>query len=165
MATNPIDRAAPLAAEPDLDSSGDDEDFNPDAIPSAANADGLSSDSDSGFSSSEATTKKPRGKKRKQANGGGELELEFASGDEATIRKGKRKKQKKAKGAAAGSDQEDDDDEGGEGGLIKTRAQRAREYAPATLSFLIRSQNLPISKPLRVGKRRKNHSHPQPTPP
>ncbi|KAI9783073.1 MAG: swr complex subunit [Geoglossum umbratile] len=126
MVTNPIDSAAPPAAEPDLDSSGDDEDFNPDAIPSAANADGLSSDSDSDFTSSEATTEKPRGKKRKQANEGGELELEFASGDEATILKGKRKKQKKAKGAAADSDQDDDDD-GGEGGLIKTRAQRARE--------------------------------------
>ncbi|KAI9766884.1 MAG: swr complex subunit [Geoglossum simile] len=124
MTTSPIDKAVPPAAESNLDSSEDDEDFNPDAIPSAA-AESLLSDSDSDFSGNEVTTKKPAGKKRKQANGGGEPEPEFASGDEATIRKGKRKK---AKGAAADSD-EDSDNQGGEGGLIKTRAQRAREKA------------------------------------
>jgi hypothetical protein len=126
MTTGPVDKAAPAAVEADLDSSEDD-DFNPGAIPPASDAEGLSSDSDSDFGHNEVTTKKPKGKKRKQANGG-DLDLELASGDEATIRKGKRRRQKKAKGAATDSD-EASDDQGGEGGLIKTRAQRAREYA------------------------------------
>lgn len=45
------------------------------------------------------------------------------SGDEAIIAKGhKRRKRAHNRGEAA------DDDEGGEGGLVKTRAQRAAEY-------------------------------------
>jgi len=169
MAAGPVDRAVPPAVEPDLDSSEDDEDFNPGAAPPAADAEGPSSDSDSDFSRNGVTTKKPKGKKRKQANGGG-LELELASGDEATIRKGKRRRQKKAKGAATDSD-EVSDDQGGEGGLIKTRAQRAREYAPATPVpfFSSVAQNCllvePVSKPWRVGKKSGSPSHPSPTPP
>lgn len=51
------------------------------------------------------------------------------SGDEAIIKKdAKRKRRAKDKGAAA------DEDEGGEGGLVKTRAQRAAEYVQSYLA-------------------------------
>jgi hypothetical protein len=65
----------------------------------------------------------PTGKRKRQA---GDTEAEDAgfenSGDEAIIGKGKKRlKRSKRKDAL-------DDDEGGEGGLIKTRSQRAQEY-------------------------------------
>jgi hypothetical protein len=131
---NPGQPTISLSTAPDLDSSSsDDEDFKPDANPSALDAEERSSDSDTDFSSNEATTRKPKSRKRKKATEDS-VELELASGDEATIRKGKRKKQRKAKGAATdGYSDEDNEDEGGEGGLIKTRAQQAKEYAPAII--------------------------------
>ncbi|KAH0541971.1 hypothetical protein FGG08_003603 [Glutinoglossum americanum] len=146
MATgNPDQPAISLSAAPDLDSSSDDEDFIPDANPSALPADELSPDSESEFSDNEAATKGPRSKKRKQARGDN-LELEFASGDEATIRKGKRKKQKKGKAAAAAGDSgEESGDEDGEGVLIKTRSQRAKEYAPATIHPALSSTPMALS--------------------
>ncbi|KAI9842695.1 MAG: swr complex subunit [Sclerophora amabilis] len=54
---------------------------------------------------------------------------ELDSGDETTIRKGRRKKRRRkgVEGEAEGADDDDDDEVGGEGGLIKTRAQRAKE--------------------------------------
>ncbi|BFZ63304.1 swr complex subunit [Saitoella coloradoensis] len=85
--------------DPDLDSEEDDEDFNPDAA-------GAQVDSDNGDSSDDED-EPPKVD-----------EAGIDSGDEAVASSlGKRKR--KAKGA--------EEVEGGEGGLIKTRAQRARE--------------------------------------
>ena len=62
--------------------------------------------------------------------GRGETGLELDSGDEATIRRG-RKKRRRGKGDGSGGAglevAEEEEEEGGEGGLVKTRAQRARE--------------------------------------
>jgi len=93
----------------------EDEDFSPEV---AAVVDEASASSDSEEETTALTTAK-----RKRTKGSDEAEdVDFEnSGDEATIRSGKRKT-KKSKDVAAG-----DDEEGGEGGLIKTRAQRKLE--------------------------------------
>lgn len=89
--------------------SSEDEDFNPDAV-EAPPDDDLSSDED------EAPQPKKVSKKRKKAQADAE---ELDSGDEATITELRKAKKSKA---------DDDEDSGGEGGLIKTRAQRRAEY-------------------------------------
>ncbi|KAI5309657.1 swr complex subunit [Ascosphaera atra] len=80
-------------------------------------------------------TQRPK-KRRKVARKGGneETKEDLASGDEATARgkaskpqKGKKKRGGKQKGGESDFSSEDEDDVGGEGGLIKTRAQRLRE--------------------------------------
>jgi hypothetical protein len=98
--------------------SSQDSDFAPDAdeAPDAASS---SSDSEDGDDNKAA---RKRQRPVKDASAEGEEEPNN-SGDEAIIEKG-RKKQKRAKAKG-----EDLDDEGGEGGLIKTRSQRAAEYA------------------------------------
>ncbi|KAH7328438.1 bucentaur or craniofacial development-domain-containing protein [Stachybotrys elegans] len=103
--------------------SSQDSDFAPDTAPAAA----------SDQSESEAEDDEPKQKKRAPV---GEPEAGDAgydnSGDEAIIERGlKRRKKGKGNDAIA------DDDEGGEGGLIKTRSQRAaekeeRKYAAST---------------------------------
>lgn len=92
-----------------------DEDFNPDSAPA-----------DEGASSSEdedATAPIARKGKRKAP-----VDDELDSGDEVTIEAARKKNKKSKKGT---KDDNDDlvlsEDEGGEGGLIKTRAQRAVE--------------------------------------
>ncbi|KAI4747475.1 BCNT-domain-containing protein [Aureobasidium sp. EXF-12298] len=88
--------------------SSEDEDFNPDSV-EAPPDDDLSSDED------EAPKPKKVSKKRKKAQTDAE---ELDSGDEATITELRKAKKPKA---------DDDEDSGGEGGLIKTRAQRRAE--------------------------------------
>ncbi|KKP05534.1 SWR1-complex protein 5 [Trichoderma harzianum] len=93
--------------------SSQDSDFAPDDAPEAA----------SGSSDSEEEADGASGKRRrpvKDVKPDGEENYDN-SGDEAIIEKGrKRQKRAKAKGESI-------DDEGGEGGLIKTRRQRAAE--------------------------------------
>ncbi|KAJ2987604.1 hypothetical protein NUW58_g4409 [Xylaria curta] len=98
--------------------SEDDSDFAPGAAPAD---DG--SESESG---SEVDDDRPSGatpKRKRTDAGASEHDLEN-SGDEAILQKGRRR-QKKAK--RAGDDA--GENEGGEGGLIKTRRQRAQEKA------------------------------------
>ncbi|KAL9095063.1 MAG: hypothetical protein Q9165_002665 [Trypethelium subeluteriae] len=111
--------------------SEEDEDFTPTAA-----GDGAGSES-----SGEEETNKPAtsSKRGKLAKHDGQLDFEN-SGDEATIQsaKARRKKRSKKKKGMQSADDEDDasdleidllDEEGGEGGLIKTRAQRKVEKA------------------------------------
>ena len=98
--------------------SNEDEDFNPEAAPAADDDVSASSDSDDGDDDAPAAKKtKSKTTKRKVPDA---LEEELDSGDEATIKERKRKRRK-------GKDVEEDS--GGEGGLIKTRAQRLVEKA------------------------------------
>ncbi|PTB64411.1 BCNT-domain-containing protein [Trichoderma citrinoviride] len=93
--------------------SSQDSDFAPDDAPDAA-----SGSSDSEDEPDEAARKRRRPVNEAKTDGGDDYEN---SGDEAIIEKGrKRQKRARAKGEAV-------DDEGGEGGLIKTRRQRAAE--------------------------------------
>lgn len=101
-----------------------DEDFNPE--------DGVGDD-DASSSEDEEEQKvdapKRAGRKRKSEAINGELD----SGDEATINERKSKKRRRKgetkgkPGATATGDDEDEEDSGGEGGLIRTRAQRLAE--------------------------------------
>jgi len=93
----------------------EDEDFRPEE---AAAVEEASDSSDSEEETAAVTTAKR--KRRKGADEAEDVDFEN-SGDEATIRSGKRKT-KKNKDITA-----EDDEEGGEGGLIKTRAQRKLE--------------------------------------
>ena len=110
-----------------------DEDFTPDTA--GADEDASSSSEDEAatttVSAKQAATKKKATKKRKSDAISEGLE-DLDSGDEATIRERQRGKKKRRKGAvatatAAAAAAEQDDDSGGEGGLIKTRAQRLAE--------------------------------------
>ncbi|KAH6611040.1 swr1-complex 5 [Trichoderma cornu-damae] len=93
--------------------SSQDSDFAPEDAPEAA-----SSSSESEDGAGEAAGKRRRPVNDANADGGEDYDN---SGDESIIEKGwKRQKRARAKGKAA-------DDEGGEGGLIKTRRQRAAE--------------------------------------
>ncbi|KAI0448064.1 bucentaur or craniofacial development-domain-containing protein [Xylaria telfairii] len=111
-----------MSTEPMIDedyayASEDDSDFAPGAAPAE---DGSESESESGAADDKPTSATP---KRKEINGdAAEGDLEN-SGDETIIQKG-RKRQKKAKRCDG-----DAEEEGGEGGLIKTRRQRALEKA------------------------------------
>ncbi|GAM90713.1 hypothetical protein ANO11243_087580 [Dothideomycetidae sp. 11243] len=89
----------------------EDEDFNPEAQNAEEN---LSSSSDDEELIAKKTTKAPH---KRKVNGDDELD----SGDEVTIQEAKRKKRRKQNAG------EEEDDSSGEGGLIKTRAQRAAE--------------------------------------
>jgi hypothetical protein len=103
--------------------SSQDSDFAPDADDAPDVASG-SSDSEDG-DDTKAVRKRQRPVKDASAEGEGEGNN---SGDEAIIEKGRKKqKRAKAKGEAV-------DDKGGEGGLIKTRSQRAAEYALSSLT-------------------------------
>ncbi|KAM3430629.1 hypothetical protein MY4824_007598 [Beauveria thailandica] len=102
--------------------SANDSDFAPDGEPNVVSSDDEDDEDDEG-----RKRKKPS-KENADAATAAEYDVVYEnSGDEAIITKGK-KRLKKAKNA---------DDEGGDGGLIKTRAQRAaekeeRRYAPNT---------------------------------
>lgn len=89
-----------------------DEDFNPDSAPADDNA-----------SSSDEEEAAPAGRKGKRK---APIDEELDSGDEVTI-EAARKKGKKRKKGSKGDDLVLSEDEAGEGGLIKTRAQRAVE--------------------------------------
>jgi hypothetical protein len=107
----------PEPQDEDYDSN-EDEDFNPEAAPAADDDVSASSDSDQESETAAEAKKKPKSKPAKRPAPVEEEELD--SGDEATIKERKRKRRK-------GKDKEDDS--GGEGGLIKTRAQRQAEKA------------------------------------
>ncbi|KAM3506148.1 hypothetical protein MY10362_002534 [Beauveria mimosiformis] len=102
--------------------SANDSDFAPDGEPNVVSSDDENDEDDEG-----RKRKKPSKENADDATAA-EYDVVYEnSGDEAIITKGK-KRLKKAKNA---------DDEGGDGGLIKTRAQRAaekeeRRYAPNT---------------------------------
>ena len=116
-----------MAAEPTPDecyASSEDSDFAPDEAPADDEA-GSGSEAES---QTEPQTEASRpSAKRKRVEAGGKSEDGDAgfdnSGDEAIIEKGK----KRAKKAKRKDGLEKDEDEGGEGGLIKTRRQRAAE--------------------------------------
>jgi hypothetical protein len=108
----------------DLDNADDryhessDDDFNPEAAP----ADEASSSEDEDHVTIEPT--QPKGKRKAPAD------EDLDSGDEVTIQAACRKRAKKK--SKKGTKQDEDelilsDDEGGEGGLVKTRAQRRVE--------------------------------------
>ena len=93
-----------------------DEDFNPAVV--AADEPLSSSDEE------HVPAKPAKGRAKRKAAAAEELD----SGDEVTIEAARKRKAKKRKGAKA--DDEDDlilSDDGGDGGLIKTRAQRRVE--------------------------------------
>lgn len=105
------------ALEEDYNSASD-EDFRPEAQDANEDQDRLSS------SESDANAKEPKPKKRKSAPTADETDLGFDnSGDEATIQKGRKKRRPLL-----------DEDDGGEGGLVKTRAQRRLEWVYHPLS-------------------------------
>lgn len=107
----------PEPQDEDYDSN-EDEDFNPEAAPAADDEVSASSDSDEENDNAPAAKKsKAKTTKRKVPD---ITEEELDSGDEATIKERKRKRRK-------GKDAEEDS--GGEGGLVKTRAQRLVEKA------------------------------------
>lgn len=119
-----------LITSDDEYASEEDSDFAPDdAAPTTQGDAEESSDEESEAETSKGKEKeKEKPTKRKRV----EEEAEDAgfenSGDEAIIEKGlKRRKRKGKKGV-------EDEDEGGEGGLVKTRSMRAREYVHV-LSF------------------------------
>lgn len=93
-----------------------DEDFNPDA---AAHGGEASSSSDEDDAPAKTTQ---RSGKRKAP-----VDDELDSGDEVTIQAARKKKSKKQKKGKKGQDEEDELLSDGDGGLIKTRAQRRVE--------------------------------------
>ena len=113
------DQPDPEPQDEDYDSN-EDEDFNPEAAPAAD--DDVSASSDSGEDSETAAEAKKKKKKSKSrpVKRQAPTEEELDSGDEATIKERKRKRRK---------EKDREDDSGGEGGLIKTRAQRLVEKA------------------------------------
>ncbi|KAK6353161.1 swr complex subunit [Orbilia brochopaga] len=142
--------AAPAAVADDEDDyhSSEDEDFNPGQQPDLGDDDDASSSSESEDESSKPTRKGSKRKIKDVSNAQEDL-VEDNSGDEAIIR-GAKAKRKKTK--------DESDDEGGEGGLIKTRAQRAREgkekvplsstkSATVDVDALWKSLNAPSSPP------------------
>jgi hypothetical protein len=112
----PLDPLADLSdAEKDYHESSD-EDFNPTAAPA--------NDSPSSSEDEDAPTKPTKAKGKRKAP----VDDELDSGDEVTIEQVRKRKAKKRKGQKI--DDDDlilSDDEGGDGGLIKTRAQRRVE--------------------------------------
>lgn len=131
MPGSPIsDRPVPAGEEDgqqnEDDNSSEDEDFNPGIAEQAEDLGSQSSDDDEDAVDGPAAGKAKAPRKRKASGSveDGATLGELDSGDEVTIRKGKRRK---GEGKAVGSDMFQDDGEGGEGGWVKTRAQRARE--------------------------------------
>lgn len=106
--------------------SSEDEDFDPSA---AAAAENISSGSESeAIPSTSANAKRSAKQRKKGAKRGGDTEdLGFEnSGDEATIRKGKKRKRKETVGDGYRKGGDDgDSDVGGDGGFVKTRSMRA----------------------------------------
>jgi hypothetical protein len=112
-------------AEKDYHESSD-EDFNPTNVPADESASSSSED--------DAPAKPVKGKAKRKRKASVDEGLD--SGDEVTIEAVRNRKAKRQKGEQ--SDDDDlllSDDEGGEGGLIKTRAQRRVEYVSWLLLF------------------------------
>ncbi len=94
--------------------SSSDEDFNPETAPADENISESEAEDGEG---DEPASGRPCAKKRRKTTWNDDRDS-FDSGDEAIVRKGKKRRK--------GHDKENDE-EGGDGGLIKTRAQRAKE--------------------------------------
>jgi hypothetical protein len=120
-----------MSADPLIDedyASEDDSDFTPDVVP----AEGEGSDFDS-EAEAEAVDGQVKGnknsttsKRRRTGNDDTAGDVDFEnSGDEAIVQKGKRRRKKTGGDDETGTPGH----EGGEGGLIKTRSQRAQEKA------------------------------------
>lgn len=97
--------------------SEEDEDFNPTTVEAQDDEVSESSEDEAAPDASSKSRKATKKRKQTQAN----LDVELDSGDEATIRELKKRKRRK------GKDDQEDQDSGGEGGLVKTRAQRKAE--------------------------------------
>lgn len=102
----------PLSDEDDQYASSEDSDFAPDAVPGHDHVPDQSDAEDENNPSS----KRSRPDEDTKADDAGYDN----SGDEAIIKRGEKRRRKTGKGAR-------EEDEGGEGGLIKTRRQRAAE--------------------------------------
>jgi hypothetical protein len=113
------------------DDSSSDEDFNPDA----QIADAESSDSDSDAEAAAAAQGAGKARSKKRGRDADDVDADLDSGDEATIQERKKRRRRKGKGngKGKGGDDEDEggeflsDDEGGQGGFVRTRAQRRIE--------------------------------------
>ena len=116
---------APVDYDDDLENPNEkyhessDEDFNPETAP----AEDVSSSEDE----DDAIAKPVQQRKGKRK---APVDEELDSGDEVTIQAARKKRAKKKKGSKDNADEDAilSDDEGGEGGLIKTRAQRKVEH-------------------------------------
>ncbi|KIW04764.1 uncharacterized protein PV09_03955 [Verruconis gallopava] len=102
--------------------SASDEDFNPDAVSAVEDS---SSDEDAAEGRTVANSSRRQGTKRSREKI--EIGAELDSGDEATIRE--RKRRQRRKGKVDETEQSEDStnvssDDGGEGGFVRTRAQR-----------------------------------------
>lgn len=111
----------PLITNPDGEdyASSEDSDFAPDQAAHDGSAESSDSESEA-EDTADKKSSKPKGISSKRKRGANEEaeDLGFEnSGDEGVIRKGLKRKHKRG----------EEDDEGGEGGLIKTRRQRAVE--------------------------------------
>ncbi|KAK5166667.1 swr complex subunit [Saxophila tyrrhenica] len=100
-----------------------DEDFNPDVDNDGASASASSEDDEE-----TTTTKKSKPTQKRKATQAS-LDADLDSGDEATIneRKSKKRRRKHGKHQPDAPEAADEDESAGEGGLIKTRAQRLAE--------------------------------------
>ena len=114
---------AAVPAQEEQYNSEEDEDFDPATLDAqdegelSASTDDDDDDDEEARPSTDPPAKARKGsKKRKQPHT--EPDLDLDSGDEATIKQVEKKKKRR---------KNDDQDSGGEGGLIKTRAQRAAE--------------------------------------
>jgi hypothetical protein len=111
--TQPQDAVDPEAKIEEYDEEAD-EDFNPDGAAAGDNDQSSSSD-DEDDAAGPSKAKQKVSKRKSEA-----IEEELDSGDEATIKERRKRKRKK--------DEDDDADESaGEGGFIRTRAQRYAE--------------------------------------
>lgn len=107
--------ADPLTDEDEQYDSANDSDFAPDGEPNIVSSD---EEEGEGEAADEGRKRKKPVKNSADATANPDDDVVYEnSGDEAIITKGKKKLRKS----------KDADDEGGDGGLIKTRAQRAAE--------------------------------------
>ena len=99
--------------------SSEDEDFDPTKADAEAKEDLSDSEAEGGVSTVSISK---LGKSKPEAKAGHVEDLGFEnSGDEATIRKGKKRKRKN------GKSEENENESGGEGGFVRTRRMRAVE--------------------------------------
>jgi len=113
-----------MATEPVVEedyASSEDSDFAPEDGPAPESSSESEAEADATAPSRTAT------KRKRQPEDGAAEDAGFEnSGDEAIIEKGKKKSKKRKKDQVGDGPNEDED--AGEGGLIKTRSQRAQEY-------------------------------------
>jgi len=108
--------------EDDVDDTASDEDFNRDA----ALQDEEESSSEDEAAPAASRARKPKGKRQRNDD---TIDAELDSGDEATIQE--RRYNKRRKG---GSDIDfSSDEEAGQGGFVRTRAQRKNEWVSCLL--------------------------------